>query len=63
MNRLFAGNLRARQRAGAIMSVLHRTRINGDDPYVYLKDVLERLPTQPLSRIRELLAYRWAPAA
>jgi hypothetical protein len=29
------------------MSLLHTARINGHEPYAYLKDVLERLPTQP----------------
>lgn len=29
------------------------------DPYAYLRDVLERLPTQPDSRIAELLPHRW----
>jgi hypothetical protein len=28
----------------------------------YLKDVLERLPTQPANRIDELLPHRWTPA-
>lgn len=37
--------------------------ISALDPYVYLKDVLERLPTQPAWRIRELLPHRWAVAA
>jgi transposase len=54
-NWLFAGSLRAGQRAAAVMSLLHSARLNGHDPYVYLKDVLERLPTQPASRIDELL--------
>lgn len=56
---LFAGSLRAGQRAAAIMSLLHTARLNGHEPYAYLKDVLERLPTQPASRIGELLPYRW----
>ncbi len=60
-NWLFAGSLRAGQRAAAIMSLLHTARLNGLEPYAYLKDVLERLPTQPSSRIRELLPYRWQP--
>jgi len=30
-------------------------------PYAYLKDVLERLPTQPASRVEELLPHRWKP--
>lgn len=63
-NWLFAGSLRAGKRAAAIMSLLHSARINGHDPYAYFKDVLERLPTQPASRIAELLPHHWkAPAA
>jgi transposase len=60
-NWLFAGSLRAGQRAAAVMSLLHSARINGHDPYAYLKDVLERLPTQPASRIDELLPHHWRP--
>ena len=59
-NWLFAGSLRAGKRAAAIMSLLHSARINGHDPYAYFKDVLERLPTHPASRIDELLPHRWA---
>jgi hypothetical protein len=62
-NWLFAGSLRAGQRAAAIMSLVHSARINGHDPYEYLKDVLDRLPTQPASRIAELLPHHWKPAA
>jgi transposase len=62
-NWLFAGSLRAGKRAAAVMSLLHSARINGHDPYVYLKDVLERLPMQLASRIGELLPHRWTPAA
>jgi transposase len=61
-NWLFAGSLRAGQRAAAIMSLVHSARLNGHDPYVYLRDVLERLPTQAASRIGELLPHRWQPA-
>jgi transposase len=61
-NWLFAGSLRAGQRAAAIMSLLHSARINGHEPYAYLKDVLERLPTQRASEIDELLPHRWKPA-
>ncbi|MBR7779603.1 transposase domain-containing protein, partial [Undibacterium rugosum] len=34
-------------------------RLNGHDPYNYMKDVLERLPLQPFSRIGELLPHNW----
>jgi hypothetical protein len=60
-NWLSAGSLRAGKRAAAIMSLAHSARINGHDPYAYLKDVLERLPTQPASRIAELLPHHWQP--
>ena len=56
---LFAESLRAGRRAAAIMSLLHSARINGHDSYAYLRDVLERLPLQPASRIDELLPCRW----
>ena len=62
-NWLFAGSLRAGRRAAAVMSLLHSARLNGHEPYAYLKDVLERLPTQPHSRIQELLPHRWQPIA
>jgi hypothetical protein len=62
-NWLFAGSLRAGKRAAAVMSLLHSARLNGHDPHAYLKDVLERLPTQPARRIGELLPHRWQPAA
>jgi len=60
-NWLFAGSLRAGQRAAAVMSLVHSARLNGHEPHAYLRDVLERLPTQPASRIAELLPHRWQP--
>jgi transposase len=60
-NWLFAGSLRAGQRAAAIMSLIGSAKMNGLDPYAYLRDVLERLPTQPARRIDELLPHRWQP--
>jgi hypothetical protein len=59
-NWLFAGSLRAGKRAAAVMSLVHSARLNGHDPYAYLRDVLERLPTQPASRVAELLPHRWS---
>jgi len=62
-NWLFAGSLRAGQRAAAVMSLIQSARMNGHDPYAYLKDVLTRLPTQKANRIEELLPHCWQPAA
>ncbi len=60
-NWLFAGSLRAGQRAAAVMTLLHSARLNGHDVHAYMKDVLERLPTLPASRISDLLPHRWTP--
>ena len=38
---LFAGSLRAGQRAAGIISLIHRVRLHGHDPYAYFKDVLD----------------------
>ncbi|HET9646174.1 MAG TPA: IS66 family transposase [Burkholderiaceae bacterium] len=61
-NWLFAGSLRAGKRAAAVMSLIQSAKLNGHDPYRYLKDVLERLPTQAANRIQELLPHCWTPA-
>ena len=62
-NWLFADSLRAGKCAAAVMSLIQSARMNGHDPYNYLKDVFTRLPTQPASQIEELLAHRWKPAS
>ena len=41
-NWLFAGSLRAGKRAAAVMSLVHSARLNGHDPYAYLKDEIGR---------------------
>lgn len=60
---LFAGSELAGQRAAVVMSLVHSAKLHGHDPWIYLKDVLERLPLHPNHRIEELLPHRWfAPA-
>ena len=61
-NWLFIGSQLAGERAATVMSLLQSAKLNGRDPWAYLKDVLERLPTQLNSRIEELLPHRWQPA-
>ena len=58
-NWLFAGSLRSGQRAANVMSLIQSAKLNGHDPYAYLKDVLTRLPTQRASEIDELLPHNW----
>ncbi len=41
------------------MSLIQSARMNGLDPFAYLKDILNRLPTHRASRIEELLSNHW----
>ena len=41
------------------MSLIQSAKLNGHDPYVYLKDILTRLPTHPNSKIEALLPHNW----
>jgi transposase len=56
---LFCGSELAGQRAAIVMSLVQSAKLNGHDPWAYLRDVLERLPSHPNSRIDELLPHRW----
>ncbi len=51
-NWLFAGSLRAGQRAAAIMSLVHSARLNGHDAYAYLKAVVT-IPRQSRGMVTE----------
>lgn len=61
-NWLFIGSQLAGERAAVVMTLLQSAKLNGHEPWAYLKDVLTQLPTQLNSRIEELLPHRWQPA-
>ena len=44
------------------MSLIQSAKLNGHDPYAYLKDVLTRVPTQRASQVGQLLPHRWQPS-
>jgi transposase len=56
---LFCGSELAGQRAAIVMSLVQSAKLNGHEPWAYLRDVLERLPSHPNKRIDELLPHRW----
>lgn len=60
---LFAGSELAGKRAAMVMSLVQSAKLNGHDPWGYLKDVLQRLQGHPNHRIDELLPHRWGQAA
>jgi hypothetical protein len=44
-NWLFVGSQQAGERAAVMLSLIESAKLNGHDPWAYLKDVFERLPT------------------
>jgi hypothetical protein len=60
-NWLFVGSQQAGERAANLMSLIESAKLNGHDAWVYLRDILSKLPTWPNSRLHELLPHRWSP--
>ncbi len=50
-----------RQTSGGDHESDQSARLNGHDPYAYLKDILMRLPAQRASEIDQLLPHKWQP--
>lgn len=62
-NWLFVGSQQAGERAAVVMSLIESAKLNGHDPWAYLKDVFERLPTLKNRDLEQLLPHNWRPAA
>lgn len=61
-NFLFMGGPNGGWAAAIIFTLIESCKQNNIDPYDYLEDVLQRLPTHPNKRIQELLPHHWKPA-
>jgi len=61
-NWLFVGSQQAGERAAVVMSLIESAKLNGHDPWAYLKDVFERLPTLKQRDLEQLLPHNWRPA-
>lgn len=57
-NWLFAGSERAGMRAASIQTLLATAKANGIEPFAWLKETLEKLPTTLNSHIDDLLPLR-----
>ena len=58
-NYLFAGNDAGGERAAAFYTLIETCKLNGVEPFAYLCDVLDKLPTWPNKRLHELLPWNW----
>ncbi len=59
-NYLFAGADSGGERAANIYSLIGTALLNGKDPYLYLRQVLERIAEHPINRIEALLPWHVA---
>ena len=60
-NWLFVGSQQAGERAAVVLSLIESAKLNGHDPWEYLKDVFERLPTTKQRDLAQLLPHNWQP--
>jgi len=56
-NYLFAGSDSGGERAANIYSLIGTALLNGRDPYLYLRYVLERIAEHPINRVDQLLPW------
>lgn len=61
-NWLFAGSERGGRAAATAFSLIETARLNGIEPYAYLRDVLQRINGHRQDRLQELLPMYWKPA-
>jgi transposase len=61
-NYLFVGSDRGGRTAATLYSLVGSCKRHGVDPFAYLKNILERLPTHPADRLGELLPDAWSGA-
>lgn len=59
-NFLFVGSDGGGQSAALAYSLIASARLNGLDPYAYLRTVIERIAEYPINRIDELLPWNLA---
>jgi transposase len=60
---LFTASARGGRVAATLYSLVGTCKLNRIEPYAYLKDVLQRLPSHPANRLAELLPFNWKPAS
>lgn len=62
-NWLFIGREDTGERSAILYTLIESAKRHGHEPYAYLKDILERLPSMKRSGIDQLLPRNWSEAA
>lgn len=60
-NYLFAGSHEAAQRSAMLYSLLGTCKLHGINPFIWLREVLQRIAMHPINKIEELLPHNWKP--
>jgi transposase len=62
-NHLFAGSDGGGARWATVCSLIATAKLNGVEPFAYLRDVLQRMTDgHPMSRLDDLLPWNWRPS-
>lgn len=59
-NYLFAGSHEGAKRSAMLYSLLGTCKMNGVNPFTWLKDILTILPSYPINKIKDLLPHNYA---
>ena len=60
-NYLFAGSHEAAKRSAMLYSLMGTCKLHDINPFIWLRDVLQRIATHPISKIEEILPHNWKP--
>jgi len=60
-NYLFAGSHEAAKRSAILYSLMGTCKLHGINPFIWLRDVLQRIATHPINKIEDLLPHNWQP--
>lgn len=58
-NYLFVGSDNGGKSAATIYSLVATCKLHGIDPFAYFRDVLERLPSHPITQLQDFLPHNW----
>jgi transposase len=58
-NYLFAGSHDSARRAAIVYSIVSTAKLQGIEPYFYLRDIISRIPQHPYKHLDQLLPKNW----